>query len=52
MKKVTVVIPADVHRALKIEAAERGKTIGELVVEALSMRVTFMPRALRKPAPA
>ena len=48
MKKVTIVIPADVHRALKIEAAETGLTIGEIVVEGISSRVNFLPRSLRK----
>jgi hypothetical protein len=48
VKKVTVLMPADVHRSLKIEAAERTMTIGDIVVEALSSRISFLPRALRK----
>jgi hypothetical protein len=47
--KVTILLPADVHRALKIQAAERRTTLGDLVLEALSTRITFLPRALRKP---
>lgn len=47
--KLTVYVPADVHRALKLEAVERGVSMGDLIVEALNSRITFLPRAMRKP---
>lgn len=47
--QLTVYVPADVRRALKMEAAERGVSMGDLVVEALGGRIRFLPIALRKP---
>lgn len=48
LKKLTVWVSADVHRALKIEAAERRRSMGALIEEALSTRIRFLPRELRK----
>lgn len=35
MTRLTVTLPADLHRALKLAAARRGQTIGEIVAESL-----------------
>lgn len=32
-------VPADIHRAIRLEAVTRGITIGDLLVEALEQRV-------------
>lgn len=48
LSKLTVYVAADVHRALRVEAAERGVSMGDLITEALQTRITFLPRAARK----
>lgn len=48
VSKLTIYVPPDIHRALRMEAAERGTSMGDIVVEALQSRITFLPRALRK----
>jgi hypothetical protein len=36
--KTTIYLPPGVHRALKIEAAQRQKTMSEIILEALLQR--------------
>lgn len=48
MVQLTVYVPPEVRRALKVEAAERGSSMGEIIVEALQTRLCFLPAALRK----
>lgn len=43
LAKLTVYVPPEIHRALKIEAAERGMTMGEVIVDALYSRVRLLP---------
>lgn len=47
--KLTIRLPVDVHRALKIESAERRISMADLIVEALtSGGIRFLPRSLRQ----
>lgn len=49
--QLTVYVPPEVRRALKVEAAERGVSMGDIIVEALQTRICFLPVALRKVKP-
>lgn len=41
-------IPDDVHRALKVRAAQEGKTLKDLVIELLSVVIEGEPDGLPK----
>jgi predicted HicB family RNase H-like nuclease len=43
-KPVTIYLQSEEHRQLKIEAAERGMSMSEIVSEALRMRVRLVGR--------
>ena len=38
-KRLNVVISADLHRELKVEAAKKGTTIGAFVAEAIAEKI-------------
>ena len=42
-------VPADVHRSLKIEAAQRRMSLGDLVVEALMSRIVRVTPPRQEP---
>lgn len=43
MKKMTIRVPKEWHRRLKIAAAEEGKTITEMLIAAVDMYVPDIP---------
>jgi len=42
LAKLTIYVPPEVHRALKVEAAERGMTMGEVIIDALQTRIRLL----------
>lgn len=43
MKKMTIRVPKEWHRRLKIAAAEEGKTITDMIIAAVDMYVPDIP---------
>lgn len=42
LAKLTVYVPQEIHRALKVEAAQRGMTMGEVIEDALRTRMRLL----------
>lgn len=41
----TIYLPPEVHKALKVEAAEQGTTMSKIIIEALATRAQMLPRS-------
>lgn len=41
----TIYLPPEVHKALKVEAAEHGTTMSKIILEALETRTQMLPRS-------
>ncbi|MFA6031269.1 MAG: hypothetical protein WC969_15575 [Elusimicrobiota bacterium] len=49
--KTTLYFPVNVHRELKIEAAQRNMTLTEVLIEALERRAFFIKNTPEEPKP-